>query len=82
MTILGDFELPASSADLPVSADATSPLYVAFIASDDPATGRPWCPDVRAALPSLKAAFSGKRNPEVAFVAVGQKPRWVVNRDS
>ena len=75
MTILSDFELPTCAAALHIPGEATYELFLAFIASSDPTTGRPWCPDVRAALPPLKAAFAPRSSPKVAFVEVGQKPR-------
>ncbi|EPE07536.1 hypothetical protein F503_00258 [Ophiostoma piceae UAMH 11346] len=71
MTILAPFELPASAAGLPAK---NLPLFLAFIASKDPATGKSWCPDVRAALPPLQAAFAAKTSPEVAFIEVGLPP--------
>ena len=70
MTVLTPFELPASAAGLPAK---NLPLFLAFIASKD-ATGKPWCPDVRAALPPLQAAFAAKTSPDVAFVEVGLPP--------
>ncbi|KAI8304515.1 Serine/threonine-protein kinase pkn1 [Colletotrichum sp. SAR11_240] len=37
-----------------------------------------WCPDVRAALPHINAAFSAETAPNMAFVEVGQRPEWKV----
>ncbi|KAL4861052.1 hypothetical protein BDV12DRAFT_180813 [Aspergillus spectabilis] len=74
MPILTDFTLPksASSLDLP----PTSPFFISFHASPDPNTGKPWCPDVVAALPYLTEAFSALDAPQAAFVDVGQRPEW------
>ena len=73
MPILKDFSLPASSDALQVPGNNGN-LFVAFITSDDPDTKQSWCPDVRAALPAIKAAFTADDSPAVAFVEVGQKP--------
>jgi len=54
-------------------------LFVCFISSTDPATKQPWCPDVRAALPRLDAAFSSEDAPKLAYVHVGQKPECVAS---
>ncbi|KAK4507113.1 hypothetical protein PRZ48_000847 [Zasmidium cellare] len=74
MPILKNFAVPSSSEGLQVSAEW--PLFIAFLASKDPATKKPWCPDVRAALPTLEASFKGEKQPTAAFVEVGQKPEW------
>ncbi|CRG89212.1 hypothetical protein PISL3812_06248 [Talaromyces islandicus] len=76
MPIITDFPLPPSQDDLALPADSNSPFFIAFLASRDPTTGEPWCPDVRASLPHLTAAFSGDNTPQVAFVEVGQRPEW------
>ncbi|KAI9147241.1 Thioredoxin domain-containing protein C21C3.12c [Paramyrothecium foliicola] len=73
MPAVNGFSLPASPAALAPSQDT---FFIAFITSDDPSTGQAWCPDVRAALPHLKAAFSEASSPDVAFVQVGQRPEW------
>ncbi|KAL4805657.1 hypothetical protein BDV18DRAFT_139604 [Aspergillus unguis] len=75
MPILRSFALPPSPAQLHLSA-STSPFFISFHASPDPTTGKPWCPDVVAALPHLTEVFSAPSAPEVAFVDVGQKPEW------
>ncbi|KAK1964911.1 hypothetical protein LY78DRAFT_704043 [Colletotrichum sublineola] len=49
-------------------------FFITFTTSDHPDTGESWCPDVRAALPHIKAAFSADSAPEMAFVEVGQRP--------
>ncbi|EXF79326.1 serine/threonine protein kinase [Colletotrichum fioriniae PJ7] len=53
---------------------ANFPFFITFTTSDHPDTGESWCPDVRAALPHIIAAFSPSRAPEMAFVEVGQRP--------
>jgi hypothetical protein len=77
MPIITDFSLPPSQDDLALPADSNSAFFIAFLASRDPNTGEPWCPDVRASLPHLTAAFSGDSTPTVAFVEVGQRPEYV-----
>ena len=62
-----------SPQDLPVPESATTKFFVCFIASIDPATGQPWCSDVRAALPILEAVFGEETQPEVRYIYVGQK---------
>ncbi|KAK4498838.1 hypothetical protein PRZ48_009348 [Zasmidium cellare] len=74
MPILSDFKFPSSAGDLQVTSG--SPLFIAFLASKDPVTKKPWCPDVVAALPILEATFQGGKQPTVAFVDVGQRPEW------
>jgi hypothetical protein len=71
MPILTDFKLPASPAKLEASKET---LFLAFIASNDPATGQSWCPDVRAAMPVLQKTFSSDDGSELAYVEVGQRP--------
>ncbi|KAL4881686.1 hypothetical protein BJY04DRAFT_218127 [Aspergillus karnatakaensis] len=75
MPILKTFTLPKSPASLDLSSLA-SPFFISFHASPDPATGKPWCPDVVAALPHLNEVFAVPDAPQVAFVEVGQKPEW------
>ena len=72
MPILKEFSLPTSAEGLKVTSD--SAFFVAFLASKDPVTKQPWCPDVRAALPTLEATFQGEKKPTVAFIDVGQRP--------
>lgn len=74
MPIVRNFALPGSIKSLQKPASSGSAFFIAFIASKDPTTGQPWCPDVAAALPKLEAAFSSDSAPTVAFVEVGQKP--------
>ncbi|KUL83495.1 hypothetical protein ZTR_10788 [Talaromyces verruculosus] len=76
MPILTDYKLPKSAEALDLPVDSNSPFFVSFHASRDPNTGAPWCPDVRAALPPLEAAFSADSAPPVAFIEVGQRPEW------
>lgn len=63
MTILKSFPLPSSpsSLQIPNEKEKDSPpsnfFFIAFLASKDPLTNQPWCPDVRAALPILEATF-------------------------
>lgn len=74
MTIITGFRLPASANALALPADSQAPFFITFTTSDLPETGQSWCPDVRAALPHLEAAFSAEGSPEMAFVEVGQRP--------
>ncbi|KAJ8115377.1 hypothetical protein OPT61_g2973 [Boeremia exigua] len=67
MPIQDAFQLPASAQALPLANNATAELFLCFIASTDPATSQPWCPDVRAALPRLEKVFSGADAPELAW---------------
>lgn len=77
MPILQQYSLPDSLDDLKVPEGTESGFFIAFLASEDPATRKPWCPDVVAALPVLKKTFSAESTPVVAFVEVGQKPEYV-----
>ncbi|EED19647.1 hypothetical protein TSTA_029240 [Talaromyces stipitatus ATCC 10500] len=76
MPIITDYKLPSSVDALDLTAESNSPFFISFHASRDPNTGEPWCPDVRAALPPLKAAFSADAGPRVAFIEVGHRPEW------
>ncbi|KAL6231595.1 hypothetical protein BDW75DRAFT_219813 [Aspergillus navahoensis] len=79
MPVTTTFTLPNNpeSLNLPVnSKNATSTFFISFHASADPNTGKPWCPDVIAAIPHLNEVFSAPGSPDVAFVEVGQKPEW------
>ncbi|KAJ5901990.1 hypothetical protein N7495_002518 [Penicillium taxi] len=76
MPIIKNFTLPSSAKKLILPNGPESKLFVAFIASPDPITKQPWCPDVRAVLPYLSKAFAGGDTPTVALVEVGQKPEW------
>ncbi|KUJ16664.1 uncharacterized protein LY89DRAFT_684768 [Mollisia scopiformis] len=73
MPVSGNLGAPASASLLELSNDQ---LFVAFISSKSPTTNEAWCPDVRAVLPILNAAFSGPDTPELAFIEVGQKPEY------
>ncbi|KAF1949184.1 DUF953 domain protein [Byssothecium circinans] len=75
MPITRAFTLPASATQLSLP-NANAPLYLIFISSKHPDTGLPWCPDVRAAMPNVEAAFSAPDAPHLAIVEVGQKPEW------
>lgn len=62
MTILKSFPLPSSPSALQIPNEkerdsSPSNFFIAFLASKDPLTNQPWCPDVRAALPILEATF-------------------------
>lgn len=48
-------------------------IYIFFICGNDAATSKPWCPDVRAAIPVVEKYFE-KRQEEVLVVSVGQRP--------
>ncbi|KAK7718930.1 Thioredoxin domain-containing protein 17 [Diaporthe eres] len=74
MTIISSFTLPATASALALPVNSQTPFFITFTTSDLPETGQSWCPDVRAALPHLKAAFSAEGSPEMAFVEVGQRP--------
>ncbi|KAL6704497.1 hypothetical protein ACN47E_008126 [Coniothyrium glycines] len=76
MPIQDHFPLPASAQDLPLAEDPAAQFYLCFISSTDPATKQSWCPDVRAALPHLKAVFEGENAAQLAYVHVGQRPEW------
>ncbi|KFA69513.1 hypothetical protein S40285_05684 [Stachybotrys chlorohalonatus IBT 40285] len=73
MPIITDFTIPKSPE---VFCPPQDTFFIIFTASKDPATGQPWCPDVRAALPHLQAAFTAGDCPQAAIVEVGQKPEW------
>lgn len=79
MPILHDFTVPKAVAEL-VFPSATDTFFIAFLASKDPQTNKPWCPDVVAAIPTLEATFTGAKKPNAAFVDVGQRPEYD-NRD-
>lgn len=73
MPITKNFTLPGSAKLLEVPEGPNSKLFLAFISGDDPITKQPWCPDVRAALPHIDAAFTAPDAPTVAYVSVGEK---------
>ncbi|KAK5659851.1 hypothetical protein OQA88_13314 [Cercophora sp. LCS_1] len=58
---------------LPKSGDST---YIFFIVDNDAATGQPWCPDVRAALPVVEKYFAQHPNLSVSAVSVGSRAAW------
>lgn len=71
MPIIRDFTLPSSAKLLDVPEASSSKLFLAFISGDDSVTKQPWCPDVRAALPHIDAAFTAPDAPTLAMVSVG-----------
>lgn len=74
MPINSSFTLPEAANALPLPENAAAPFFITFTTSNHPDTGESWCPDVRAALPLLNAAFSADGAPEMAFAEVGQRP--------
>ncbi|KAJ5698647.1 hypothetical protein N7462_000652 [Penicillium macrosclerotiorum] len=68
--------LPSSATQLNLPNDTGAKTFIAFVSSKDPVTGLPWCPDVRAALPFINAAFESDSAPSLAVVEVGQKEVW------
>ncbi|KAL4958107.1 hypothetical protein BDW69DRAFT_154660 [Aspergillus filifer] len=77
MVILSHFTLPPSISDLFSSYPGdNTPFFLSFLASTDPNTGKPWCPDVEAALPRLNEIFSDSRGRSCGYVYVGQKDAW------
>lgn len=76
MPVITDFSLPSSAAALQLSAEKPV-TFLSFHASPDPNTGKPWCPDVVAALPHLQEVFSTPQAPQVAFINVGQRDQYV-----
>lgn len=79
MTILKSFPLPSSPSALqiPNEKERDSPpsnfFFIAFLASKDPLTNQPWCPDVRAALPILEATFQEPTTSQGADGGEGKK---------
>jgi hypothetical protein len=73
MPVLQPFTLPKTISDLAIPS-STNAFFVAFLASKDPQTKKPWCPDVVAVLPTLESTFTGAKKPQAAFVEVGQRP--------
>lgn len=79
MTILKSFPLPSSPSALqiPNEKEKDSPpsnfFFIAFLASKDPLTNQPWCPDVRAALPILEATFQETTTSQGAEGEQGKK---------
>ncbi|KAH7324185.1 hypothetical protein B0I35DRAFT_406022 [Stachybotrys elegans] len=73
MPILSTFALPEAPAGLNLPGET---LFVAFISSDDAATKKPWCPDVRAAMPHITSAFEPESQPTLAIAQSGTIPEW------
>ena len=78
MPVTTDFTLPATPSALDLSEGSNGAFFIAFISGDNAQTKQPWCPDVRAALPHINAAFSADGAPVVAFASVGQIPEYVL----
>ncbi|KAJ5107699.1 hypothetical protein N7456_004374 [Penicillium angulare] len=76
MPVIRDFTLPANLGLLELPEGPNAKLYVAFYSGNDATTKQPWCPDVRAAIPHIDAAFSAQDAPAVAIVSVGEKAEW------
>ncbi|KAL4962461.1 uncharacterized protein BDV14DRAFT_106382 [Aspergillus stella-maris] len=77
MVILTKFTLPSTKRDLfPEYPVDDTPFFLAFLASTDPATNKPWCPDVEAALPRLNETFVDSGARCCGYVHVGQKDAW------
>ncbi|PYI07007.1 hypothetical protein BO78DRAFT_429284 [Aspergillus sclerotiicarbonarius CBS 121057] len=76
MPFLTNFALPGSAQQLDVPEHSDAALFLVFVSSKDPATRQPWCPDVRAAWPTITETFSGEDSPRLGVVEVGQKPEW------
>lgn len=79
MPVTKTFNLPSGPEflSLPTDLENATTFFLSFHASVDPNTGKPWCPDVVAAIPHLEEVFSAPGSPVVAFVEVGQKPVYV-----
>jgi len=77
MPILRDFALPKATNALEFPSSTDDAFFIVFLASKDPQTGKPWCPDVVAALPTLESTFTGADKPQAAFIEVGQRPEYV-----
>ncbi|KAL0936362.1 Thioredoxin domain-containing protein C21C3.12c [Colletotrichum truncatum] len=78
MPIIDNFSLPESVDSLALPEDSSTAFFITFTTSNLPETGESWCPDVRAALPQINAAFSAEGAPKMSFVEVGQRPEWKV----
>ncbi|RDW59161.1 hypothetical protein BP5796_12085 [Coleophoma crateriformis] len=76
MPIVTDFTIAASAKQLVLPDEPDARFFIAFLSSTDPTTLQSWCPDVRAALPHIHAAFSASNTPDLAIVEVGQRPEW------
>ncbi|KAK2063053.1 hypothetical protein LY76DRAFT_504464 [Colletotrichum caudatum] len=75
MPINTSFALPEAADALVLPNSPGAAFFITFTTSDHPDTGESWCPDVRAALPHIKNAFSADGAPEMAFVESG---RWKI----
>lgn len=79
MTILKSFPLPSSPSALQIpnekekDSHPSNFFFIAFLASKDPLTNQPWCPDVRAALPILEATFQEPTTSQGAEGEQGKK---------
>ncbi|KAF3934441.1 hypothetical protein ABW19_dt0200184 [Dactylella cylindrospora] len=70
-------DLSSASGMLEALQTVGKPIFVLFIASNDPATGQPWCPDVRAALPVIERVFEEDDEEKLWYVVeVGVKEVW------
>ncbi|KAJ5901477.1 thioredoxin reductase [Penicillium taxi] len=80
MPVITDFVFPRSPEALTLPQNEESTFFLIFTTSNDPKTGQSWCPDVRAALPYLKASFASQDSPQAAWVEVGQRDPDALNR--
>ncbi|KAK6329907.1 hypothetical protein TWF718_003334 [Orbilia javanica] len=68
---------PTTSLQTHLESLSPSPLYIFFVASPDPITNTPWCPDVRAAIPVFEKVFEEEGEElVVSKVEVGDKVAW------
>lgn len=51
--------------------------YIFFIVDNDTTTGKPWCPDVREALPIVEKYFQQRNDLDVSVVGVGSRAAYV-----
>lgn len=51
-------------------------VFVLVYASEDPATGRSWCPDCYNAEPKIKEAISKVQDSTLIIAYAGQKPEY------
>ncbi|KAJ3176177.1 hypothetical protein HDU87_005392 [Geranomyces variabilis] len=66
---------PALSAALAAAAPPNR-IYVLLYATEDPATGKSWCPDCVTADPLVAAEFAARPNATLLRVATGDRPTW------
>ncbi|KAK0623781.1 hypothetical protein B0T14DRAFT_565103 [Immersiella caudata] len=77
LTRVNASSLPASPDGLKDRlAKAGDSTYLFFIVDNDAATGQPWCPDVRAALPVVEKYFAQHPNLDISAVSVGSRAAW------